>query len=178
MNNGCYHVFMQDKDLHHLLFQVTNEIEVQSEEEEQTAIHISAEFRYGIYDDLIAGAAYNAWTADSPAEGTDTLVFGGNLAQSFSVLRGYTDINNYHVFRGMHVNTFNLTIGVEDLATVTFGMIGMGREAASILPSGTVTEPTLTPVISGISVDDVTIDGVTQVGVLIVTGKQIGRAHV
>ncbi|AAF04302.1 hypothetical protein PfdVgp3 [Periplaneta fuliginosa densovirus] len=40
MNNGCYHVFVQDKDLHHLLFQVTNEIEVQSEEEEQTAIHI------------------------------------------------------------------------------------------------------------------------------------------
>ena len=130
---------------------------------------ISAEFRYGVYDDLIAGAAYNEWTADSPAFGTDTLIFGGNLAQSFSVLRGYADINNYHVFRGMHVNTFNLTIGVDALATATFGMIGMGREAASILPSGTVTEPTLTPVISGISVDDITIDGVTQVGVACIT---------
>src|SRR5574344_2605408 len=90
---------------------------------------ISAEFRYGIYDDLISGAAYNTWTADSPAVGTDTLTFGGNLAQSFSVLRGYADINNYHVFRGMHVNTFNLTIGVDALATATFGLIGMGREA-------------------------------------------------
>ncbi len=130
---------------------------------------ISAEFRYGIYDDLIAGAAYNTWTADSPAVGTDTLTFGGNLAQSFSVLRGYADINNYHVFRGMHVNTFNLTIGVDALATATFGLIGMGRESASILPSGTVTEPTLTPVISGISVDDITIDGVTQVGVACIT---------
>ena len=130
---------------------------------------ISAEFRYGVYDDLISGAAYNTWTADSPAVGTDTLIFGGNLAQSFSVLRGYADINNYHVFRGMHVNTFNLTIGVESIATATFGMIGMGRESASILPSGTVTEPTLTPVISGISVDDITIDGVTQVGVACIT---------
>lgn len=130
---------------------------------------ISAEFRYGIYDDLIAGAAYNTWTADSPAVGTDTLIFGGNLAQSFSVLRGYADINNYHVFRGMHVNTFNLTIGVDALATATFGMIGMGRESASILPSGTVTQPTLTPVISGISVDDITINGVTQVGVACIT---------
>ncbi len=130
---------------------------------------ISAEFRYGVYDELISGAAYNTWTTDSPAEGTDTLIFGGNLAQSFSVLRGYADINNYHVFRGMHVNTFNLTIGVESIATATFGMIGMGRESAAILPSGTVTEPTLTPVISGISVDDVTIDGVTQVGVACIT---------
>ena len=130
---------------------------------------ISAEFRYGIYDDLIAGAAYNTWTADSPAVGTDTLTFGGNLAQSFSVLRGYADINNYHVFRGMHVNTFNLTIGVDALATATFGLIGMGRTAASVLPTGTVTQPTLTPVISGISVDDITINGVTQVGVACIT---------
>ena len=130
---------------------------------------ISAEFRYGIYDDLIAGAAYNTWTTGSPAVGTDTLTFGGNLPQSFSVLRGYADINNYHVFRGMHVNTFNLTIGVDALATATFGMIGMGRESASILPSGTVTTPTLTPVISGISVDDITINGVTQVGVACIT---------
>ena len=130
---------------------------------------ITAEFRYGVYDELISGAAYNTWTADSPAVGTDTLIFGDNLAQSFSVLRGYADINNYHVFRGMHVNTFNLTIGVDALATATFGMIGMGRESASILPSGTVTSPTLTPVISGISVDDITIDGVTQVGVACIT---------
>lgn len=130
---------------------------------------ISAEFRYGIYDELIAGAAYNTWTTGSPAVGTDTLTFGGNLAQSFSVLRGYADINNYHVFRGMHVNTFNLTIGVDALATATFGMIGMGRTAASVLPTGTVTTPTLTPVISGISVDDITIDGVTQVGVACIT---------
>jgi hypothetical protein len=130
---------------------------------------ISAEFRYGIYDELISGAAYNTWTTDSPAVGTDTLTFGGNLAQSFSVLRGYADINNYHVFRGMHVNTFNLTIGVDALATATFGLIGMGREAGSILPTGTVTTPTLTPVISGISVDDITIDGVTQVGVACIT---------
>jgi hypothetical protein len=130
---------------------------------------ISAEFRYGIYDELISGAAYNTWTTDSPAVGTDTLTFGGNLAQSFSVLRGYADINNYHVFRGMHVNTFNLTIGVESLATATFGLIGMGRTAASVLPAGTVTTPTLTPVISGISVDDITIDGVTQVGVACIT---------
>lgn len=130
---------------------------------------ISAEFRYGIYDDLIAGAAYNTWTIGSPAVGTDTLTFGGNLAQSFSVLRGYADINNYHVFRGMHVNTFNLTIGVDALATATFGLIGMGRESASILPTGAVTTPTLTPVISGISVDDITINGVTQVGVACIT---------
>lgn len=130
---------------------------------------ISSEFRYGIYDELISGAAYNTWTTDSPAVGTDTLTFGGNLAQSFSVLRGYADINNYHVFRGMHVNTFNLTIGVDALATATFGMIGMGRTAASVLPTGTVTTPTLTPVISGISVDDITINGVTQVGVACIT---------
>ena len=130
---------------------------------------INAEFRFGVFDDLIAAAAFNAWTTDTPAVDSDQLVFGGDLRQTFSVLRGYTDINNYHTFRGMHVNTWNLSIPETGVVTNTFGLIGLGRTASSIAPVGTVTVPTLTDPFSSISVTDIQIDGVTTVGVACIT---------
>lgn len=123
---------------------------------------INAEFRFGVFDELIAGAAYNAWAGD-------TLTFGGDTPQTFSVLRGYTDIDKYYTFRGMHVNTWNLTIDTESIATTSFGLIGMGRDPSDTAPTGVATTPTLPPAFSGISVQDITIDGVTQVGVACVT---------
>lgn len=130
---------------------------------------INAEFRFGVFDDLIAAAAFNAWTTDTPDVDSDQLVFGGDLRQTFSVLRGYTDINNYHTFRGMHVNTWNLSIPETGVVTTTFGLIGLGRTAADTAPVGTVTNPTLTDPFSSISVTDIQIDGVTTVGVACIT---------
>ena len=130
---------------------------------------INAEFRFGVFDDMIAAAAFNTWTVDTPDVDSDQLVFGGDLRQTFSVLRGYTDINNYHTFRGMHVNTWNLSIPETGVVTTTFGLIGLGRTPSSVAPTGTVTNPTLTDPFSSISVTDIQIDGVTTVGVACIT---------
>lgn len=130
---------------------------------------INAEFRFGVFDDLIAAAAFNTWTVDTPDIDSDQLVFGGDLRQAFSVLRGYTDINNYHTFRGMHVNTWNLSIPETGVVTTTFGLIGLGRTASDTAPTGTVTNPTLTDPFSSVSVTDIQIDGVTTVGVACIT---------
>lgn len=130
---------------------------------------INAEFRFGVFDDLIAAAAFNTWTVDTPDVDSDQLVFGGDLRQTFSVLRGYTDISNYHTFRGMHVNTWNLSIPETGVVTTTFGLIGLGRTASDTAPVGTVTNPTLTDPFSSISVTDIQIDGVTTVGVACIT---------
>lgn len=130
---------------------------------------INAEFRFGVFDDLIAAAAFNTWTVDTPDVDSDQLVFGGDLRQTFSILRGYTDISNYHTFRGMHVNTWNLSIPETGVVTTTFGLIGLGRTASGTAPTGTVTNPTLTDPFSSISVTDIQIDGVTTVGVACIT---------
>lgn len=131
---------------------------------------IEAELRYGVYDDLFEGGAYNKWVADSPAIGSDTLAFGGDTRQTFSIVRGYDDINNYHTFRGEHVNTLNITIPETGIVTTSFGMIGLGRVKSNTVPAGDVTSVTpLPPTFSSVSVEDIQIDGVTVVGVACVT---------
>ena len=130
---------------------------------------LNSEWRFGVFDDLIAAAAFNNWQTDTPIVDQDTLTFGGTTRQSFSVLRGYADINNYHTFRGVHVNTLNISIPEQGLVTIGFGLMGKGRTVASSLPAGTVTTPTLTPTFSNVSVGDILIDGVSQVGVACIT---------
>lgn len=130
---------------------------------------LNSEWRFGVFDDLIAAAAFNDWQTDTPIVDQDTLTFGGTTRQSFSILRGYTDINNYHTFRGVHVNTVNISIPEQGLVTIGFGLMGKGRTVASSLPAGTVTTPTLTPTFSNVSVGDILIDGVSQVGIACIT---------
>ena len=130
---------------------------------------LNSEWRFGVFDDLIAAAAFNDWQTDTPIADQDTLTFGGTTRQSFSILRGYTDINNYHTFRGVHVNTVNISIPEQGLVTIGFGLMGKGRTVASSLLAGTVTTPTLTPTFSNVSVGDILIDGVSQVGVACIT---------
>lgn len=130
---------------------------------------LNSEWRFGVFDDLIAAAAFNNWQTDTPIQDQDTLTFGGTTRQSFSILRGYADINNYHTFRGVHVNTVNISIPEQGLVTIGFGLMGKGRTVASSLPAGTVTTPTLTPTFSNVSVGDILIDGVSQVGVACIT---------
>ena len=130
---------------------------------------LNAEFRFGTYDDLMAAAAFNAWETDVPVPDQDKLTFGGTLRQTFSAVRGYTDINNYHTFKGVYVNTMNIAIPEAGLITIGFGLMAKGRTPSSVMPTGTVTTPTLTPVFSNVSVADFLVDGVSQVGVSCVT---------
>lgn len=130
---------------------------------------LTAEFRNATFDLLISAAAFNNWQADTPSVGQQTLTFGGTTRKSFSMLRGYADINNYHTFKGVHVNTFNISIPEDGLITTTFGLMGKGRTVSATLPTGTVTTPTLTPAMSNVSVGDILIDGVSQVGISCIT---------
>lgn len=130
---------------------------------------LSAEFRHEIFDELISAAAFNDWQTDTPSAGQQTLVFGGTTRKSFSIVRGYSDINNYHTFKGVHVNTFNISIPEDGLITTTFGLMGKGRTVSSTLPSGTVTVPTVKPPMSNVSVGDILLDGVSQVGIACIT---------
>ena len=127
--------------------------------------NIDAELRFGVFDEFIAGAAYNSWTVDAPTAGSDTLTFGGDLKKTFSAVRGFDDVENFHLFRGLHVNSMTLEIALSAIATVSFEMIGLGRTPSETAPAGTITTPTLPPTFSSLSVEDITIDGLTQKGV-------------
>ena len=123
---------------------------------------LSAEAQYGAYDDLMAAAAFNAWA-------TNVLTFGGTTRQTFSVLRGYTDIANYHTFSGLHVNTFGIDIPEAGLIGLTFGFMGTKRTTAAVAPVGTITPASSNPRMSNISVGDLLVDGVSVKGTACIT---------
>ena len=123
---------------------------------------LSAEAQYGAYDDLMAAAAFNAWA-------TNVLTFGGTTRQTFSVLRGYTDIANYHTFSGLHVNTFGIDIPEAGLIGLTFGFMGTKRTTAAVAPVGTITPASTNPRMSNISVGDLLVDGASVKGTACIT---------
>ena len=123
---------------------------------------LGAEAQYGAYDDLMAAAAFNAWA-------TNVLTFGGTTRQTFSVLRGYTDIANYHTFSGLHVNTFGIDIPEAGLIGLTFGFMGTKRTTAAVAPVGTITPASSNPRMSNISVGDLLVDGVSVKGAACIT---------
>lgn len=118
---------------------------------------IETEFRYGTYDELLAGVACNDWSANS-------LTFGGTVYKSFSFLRGYDDVANFHTFAGTRVNSWALSIPETGMVMSTFGLMGKSRTPSATAPTGTITPPLLNPVLGSVSVGNILIDGESQVG--------------
>lgn len=123
---------------------------------------INAEFRYGSYDSLIAGAACNEWSGD-------TLFFGGDIKKWFSFLIGFTDVDVYQLFSGNRINTWSVSVPEEGLVETTFGIMGMSRASSIENPSGLVTPDPLNPAYSSISVGQIKLDGVDTAGNFCVT---------
>ncbi|WP_038342166.1 phage tail tube protein [Acinetobacter sp. A47] len=124
---------------------------------------LGCEAKYSpLVQDLMAAAAFNDWT-------NDVLVFGGTKRQTFSVLRGFEDVNDYHTFRGCHVNTFSIDIPESGLIKMTFGLMALGRINTAKAPAGTVTEADSNPKMSNVSVGEILLDGVSQAGVSCLT---------
>lgn len=119
---------------------------------------LGAEARYGVYDDFLASNAFNDWAGD-------VLTFGGDKKNSLSLVRGYKDAENYHTFSGVLVNTFELNVATESIATFNFGLMAKGRIPSDVLPAGTVTTPEVPPPYTNVSVGEILLDGISQAGI-------------
>lgn len=123
---------------------------------------VECELIKSTYDDLIAAAAGNDWD-------NDTLTFGGDVVKKFAIEKANTDINQFHLWLGMQVNSFKLDIPETGYIGCTFGFMGQGYEnklvAYSTAPAAAVTSPKAT----SLSVGDIKIDGSTLQGVACVT---------
>lgn len=121
---------------------------------------IETEFAYGIQDDLLEGAAFNPWT-------DNVLTFGGTARKSFSVIRGFTDIDNYQVFTGCHINQWVLTIPDSGIVTSKFGIMGLKRTAYEVAPTGTIDPADDAVQLTSLSTGDILIDGAAKAGMCV-----------
>lgn len=124
---------------------------------------IEVEFAQGAYDEFIAAAAFNEWAGN-------VLTFGGSTVKTFAIETAYKDVNIFHYYGGIRVNTLKLSVGESGYATMSFGFMGMDYKnqndtafSKTPTPSGTLNR------VTAMSVEDIKIDGVTAKGVACVT---------
>lgn len=103
----------------------------------QVAGDINFELSDGVFEDLMASALFNDWSG-SPA---DTLKNGNGLGTSFSAERTIelpSGSSEYHRFKGLIANTFNLNVTAGQVITGSFGMMGLyGSRGTSTLSGAT-----------------------------------------
>ena len=119
---------------------------------------LTIEGQFAAADELFAAAAYNEWD-------NDVLTFGGTLRKTFSILRGFKDVADYHIFSGVHVNQLDIDIPDSGIVTFKFGLMGMGRAKATVVPAGVVTAATSNPKITTVQIGSIKIDGSVVPGV-------------
>ena len=129
---------------------------------------VEVEMIKGAYDPLIAAAAGNEWVIGAPV-GTDTITFGGDVVTKFAIEKNHKDIEQYHYWSGMRVNSFSLDIPESGFVGMTFGFMGSGYAASLVASAVSPTTAITSPKATSLSVTDIKIDGVTTKGVSCVT---------
>jgi hypothetical protein len=117
---------------------------------------LNAEFSFGTFDDWLAALFYGDWT--------ENVLSIGSTRHTFSVQKGYTDVNTYHLFKGVHAATGAIEIPEEGKVTLTIGCQALDYEDAETSFVKNPAEPTATPFMSSLSVGNILVDDVSLVG--------------
>lgn len=110
---------------------------------------LSAEFSAASFDQLLEAAFYGNWESDTPAVGSDTLEIG-STRHTFTLVKGYRDIDVWTTFKGVHVNTLNIEVPEEGIITCTFGCMALDYEDGTTNPTtGDTVNPSTSTVVMG-----------------------------
>lgn len=123
---------------------------------------IECEFIKSSYDDLIEAAAGNVWS-------DDVLTFGGDVVKMFAIEKAHKDISQFHLWKGMQVNSFKLDIPESGYIGCTFGFMGSGYENKLVTYSTSAAAAITSPKATALTVGDIKLDGSTLQGVACVT---------
>lgn len=121
---------------------------------------IESEWAYGIQDGVLELVAFNAWNSN-------VLTFGGTSRKTLSIIRGFTDIDNFQVFTGCHINQWTLSIPDSGIVTSKFSIMAMKRTAYEVAPTGTVTPTGEAIPFTSLSTGDILIEGEKKAGMCV-----------
>lgn len=121
---------------------------------------IESEWAYGIQDGVLELVAFNAWNSN-------VLTFGGTSRKTLSIIRGFTDIDNFQVFTGCHINQWTLSIPDSGIVTSKFAIMAMKRTAYEVAPTGTVTPAGDAIPFTSLSTGDILIEGEKKAGMCV-----------
>lgn len=124
------------------------------------------EMSFGTFDEWLAALFYGNWAAD--------VLTIGSVRQTFSVQKAFTDVNTYHLFKGVHAATGSIEIPEEGKITLTIGGQALDyADGVTTFVTGTPEAATATPFMSSLSVGDIKVDGVSLAGSACVSAMTI-----
>lgn len=121
---------------------------------------------YSSFDDFIEAALCGAWTADTPAIGTDQLK-AGKARRSFMVERkfGNLTIPEYHRSSGLEINTFSLSVKPDDNIAGSFATVSKDIAIDTAIISG-ATYPAATSTIPFDAFSGAVTEGGSAIGIV------------
>lgn len=105
-----------------------------------TSLSLECEMKYGAYDDFLESALMGAWNANVLKAGTTRKSFSGEVQ--------YNDIAQFHLYKGLMVNSFSMTVSTDAVVTGSFAMVG-----TDMVTAGTTADATPTAVTTNRSFD-------------------------
>jgi len=92
--------------------------------------NIDVELIYGAFDDFIESAMFNTWSSAGDIQ-------VGLEKKSFTLQRGFDNINVHNAFSGCVVNQWSVSIRPNAVVTSTFSVIGKDMGNTEVLSGGT-----------------------------------------
>ena len=120
---------------------------------------IESELMFGTFDDLMAAAFWNEWTEADTESGTNSQLTIGKKRKFFAMTKDFDDHSAHYIWKGVHVNTMNLDISVDNIIKVTFGLMGLGYDSRKTTSFAKSPEAAVDKQkASGLSIGDILID--------------------
>ncbi len=115
------------------------------------------EMSFGTFDDWLEALFYGAWSND--------VLSIGATRKTFSVQKAFTDVNTFHLFKGVHAATGSIEIPEEGKIILTIGAQCLDyADASTTFVVGSPSAPTETPFMSSLSVGDIKVNEVSLAG--------------
>ena len=91
------------------------------------------ELSYSSFDTLLQGALFGTWDGDVLKQGI--------VEYSYTLEKAHEDIDEYFLFTGMMVNSFNLNLATSAIATGSFDFLGSATTLLQATNALTLTQP-------------------------------------
>lgn len=134
---------------------------------------LEVELSIGTFDDFIGAVAMNGWVVDAVDTEKSTLQFGGDTTKTFTFVKVFSDLNQIHVYRGVRIGGFKLSLATTGKIKATFDLVGTDFEVATSNPVSSPAAPDDNVLVSALNVSTMTVNGQNTVGTACVQSLEL-----
>ncbi|MEW5969256.1 MAG: phage tail tube protein [Pseudomonadota bacterium] len=120
--------------------------------EAEVAGQLEFELSLGTFDLFLSALAFNNWA-------TNSLSFGGIVRKSLTLVKVFEDVGQVFIYRGVQVNTGEITIQTTGKITGNFGLVGNSFTRQQVNPVNNPLAASSRPLVSMPNVENLLVNG-------------------